>query len=478
MVGVQDPERFAMSQRERDRLAVLRGVSSGDRTRADAARLLKLSVRQVRRLLFKVKARGDGALVHGLRGKPSNRSREASLRRRVLKAYRKKYSDFGPTLACEKLADDGLSVGVETLRRWLLAEGLWERKRRRDPHRSRRPRRSGFGELVQMDASVHDWLEGRGETVVLIARIDDATGRILAKFYRHGTVEAHLDLLGVWLRKHGRPHALYTDRHSIFEPHEKGKPLADPDAKTQFGRALDELDIELIRAHSPQAKGRVERSFGTAQDRWVKELRLTKAKTCERANASLETLVPEHNRRFAKPPRVTTDCHRRLGPGHELESILSIQSERVVSNDFVVRFANRHFQLLKPIDPGQRGGRVVVEERPGGGLVIRFGTHELKYRELTRAEAREGSAPKPPEFDAPAADAGGSSGKRGSSGEPRPGRPPDARVAPLRSPIPPTAVQAIPRCRRKGQRKITPGDNPTNEWSTRNAKADISTVEK
>ena len=158
MVGVQDPERFAMSQRERDRLAVLRGVSSGDRTRADAARLLKLSVRQVRRLLFKVKARGDGALVHGLRGKPSNRSREASLRRRVLKAYRKKYSDFGPTLACEKLADDGLSVGVETLRRWLLAEGLWERKRRRDPHRTRRPRRSGFGELVQMDASIHDWL--------------------------------------------------------------------------------------------------------------------------------------------------------------------------------------------------------------------------------------------------------------------------------------------------------------------------------
>lgn len=429
MVGVQESERFAMSQRERDRLAVLRGVSSGDRTQAEAARLLKLSVRQVRRLLGKVKVQGDGALVHGLRGKPSNRRREASIRKRVLKAYRKKYADFGPTLACEKLADDGLSVGVETLRRWLLAEGLWERKRRRDPHRTRRPRRSGFGELVQMDASIHDWLEGRGETLVLITMIDDATSRLMAKFYRHGTVETHMDLLGVWLKKHGRPHALYTDRHSIFEPHEKGQPLADPDAKTQFGRALGELDIDLIRAHSPQAKGRVERSFGTAQDRWVKELRLAKAKTCEQANALLEKLVPEHNKRFSKAPAVTADCHRRLGPGHKLESILSIQSERVVSNDYVVRFENRHFQLLKPIYPGQRGGRVIVEERASGELVIRFGKHALNCRELPRGEALGGSAPKPPEFDASTADAGEKPAKRerGPEGEPRPaGIPPTA----------------------------------------------------
>jgi len=156
----------------------------------------------------------------------------------------------------------------------------------------------------------------------------------------------------------------------------------------------------------------------------VKELRLAKAKTCERANALLETLVPEHNRRFAKPPRVTTDCHRRLGPGHRLESILSIRSERVVSNDYVVRFDNRHFQLLRPIYPGQRGGRVVVEERPGGALVIRFGKHELKYRELPRGEALGGSAPNPPEFDASAADAGSAERKRGSSGEPRSGIPP------------------------------------------------------
>lgn len=220
-----------MSQRERDVLAIMRGVLSGDRSQAEAARLLKRSSRQVRRLKYKLKTQGDVALVHGLRGQPSNHRHEPSLRRQVLKAYRARYRDFGPTLASEKLAEEKLVVDAETLRRWLLAEGLWERKRRRDPHRSRRPRRSCFGELVQMDASIHDWLEGRGETLVVITMIDDATGRVLAKFYRAGTVEAHMDLLGLWLRKHGRPHALYTDRHSIFEPHEKGQPLADPRPK-------------------------------------------------------------------------------------------------------------------------------------------------------------------------------------------------------------------------------------------------------
>jgi len=165
-----------------------------------------------------------------------------------------------------------------------------------------------------------------------------------------------------------------------------GEPLADPNALTQFGRALSELDIELIRAHSPQAKGRVERSFGTAQDRWVKELRLAKAKTCEQANAVLEKLVPDHNRRFAKPPSKPTDAHRRLGPSHRLESILSIQVERVVANDYVVRWANRFYQLLPPVHPGERGGRVVIEERLDGTMSIRFGKHYLEYKEIVATQ--------------------------------------------------------------------------------------------
>ena len=403
MDEVQGPERVAMSQRERDVVRVVRSVIDGHRPQVEAARLLKRSVRQVRRLQQKLRAGGDAALVHGLRGQPSNHQRDATLRRRVLKAYRARYPDFGPTLAAEKLAAEGLVVGVETLRRWLLAEGLWTRRRHRDRHRSRRPRRSCFGELVQMDASIHDWLEGRGETVVLITMIDDATSRVMARFSPAGTVEAHMDLLERWVRAYGRPLAVYTDRHSIFEAHEQGQPLADPDAETQFGRALRELDVELIRAHSPQAKGRVERSFGTAQDRWVKELRLARAKTCERANAVLDRVVPEHNRRFARPPRGTTDCHRRVGATHRLEAILSIQAERVVSNDYVVRWANRFFQLLPPAWPGLRGGRVVIERRRDGAVMVRFGGRYLAYREIevggeekTAGEGTEGATVKRP----------------------------------------------------------------------------------
>jgi hypothetical protein len=420
MIEVQDRNRVAMSQRERDVLKVMQPVLDGKRTQAEAARLLTLSVRQVRRIQQKLEAGGDTALVHGLRGKPSNHGHEPAFRTKVLKAYKQRYHDFGPTFACEKLADAGLEVGVETLRRWLLAEGLWERRRHRDPHRSRRPRRDCFGELVQMDASIHDWLEGRGETLVLITMIDDATSRVLARFYPAGTVQTHMDLLGRWVRKYGRPLALYTDRHSIFEPHEKGQPLADPDARTQFGRALSELDIELICAHSPQAKGRVERSFNTAQDRWVKELRLADARTYDQANAVLEKLVPGHNTKFAQPARRPKDAHRCLGPSHRLESILSIQTERVVSNDYVVRLNNRFYQLLPPVYAGQRGGRVVIEERLDGTMAIRFGKHYLKYEEWTAGESVGGSAPEPPEFGASAADAGKKGTGRVTPKAPRP----------------------------------------------------------
>jgi hypothetical protein len=400
-IGALLPDRIAMSQKERDVLTIMRGVLAGERTQAQAARLLGYSARHVRRLQRKLETGGDGALVHGLRGRPSNRRRAPAFRGEVLAAYRRDYADFGPTLASEKLAERGLVVAPQTLRRWLLAEGLWQRRRRRDPHRSRRPRRSCFGELVQMDASVHDWLEGRGEELVLVSMIDDATGRVLARFYPAGTTAAHLDLLGRWLRRHGRPLALYTDRHSIFEPQDKGRPLAE--GETQFGRALRELGVELIRAHSPQAKGRVERSFGTAQDRWVKELRLAGARTGAQANAVLGRLLPAHNRRFGKAPRAAADAHRPLGPGHDLAAILSLQEARVVSNDYTVRFRNRLYQLLPPAYPGQRGGTVVVEERLDGSLAMRFGGHYLKYRDVTgelsarAAAAAEGEGPRAPE---------------------------------------------------------------------------------
>lgn len=209
---------------------------------------------------------------------------------------------------------------------------------------------------------------------------DDATNHIEARFYPAATLATHMDLLRVWLRRHGRPIALYTDRHSIFEAHDKGKAL--PNGVTQFGRALAELDIGLIRAHNPQAKGRVERSFGTAQDRWVKELRLATVTTCEGANEVLKLLLPEHNRRFGRAAQDRRDAHRALASGHRLEAILSEQEARVVSNDSVVRSRNRFYQLLKPAYPGERGGRVVIEERLDGTRAVRFRGHYLKYEEI------------------------------------------------------------------------------------------------
>src|SRR4051794_24380243 len=416
-IDVPTPDRIPMSQRERDVLKILHAVLSGERTQAEAARLLRLSTRQVRRLQRKLEATGDQAILHGLRGQPSNHRPDPSFKNSVLQAYRARYADFGPTFASEKLAEEGLAVCPQTLRRWLLAAGLWQRQRRREPHRSRRPRRACFGELVQMDASEHDWLEGRGQELVLISMIDDATSHVLARFYPSGTTEAHLDLLGRWLRKYGRPVALYTDRHSIFEPQDKGRAL--PDAETQFGRALRELGIELIRAHSPQAKGRVERGFGTAQDRWVKELRLAGARTCAEANGVLGRLLPAHNRRFRKAARQPGDAHRPLGPGHDLAAILSVQEERVVANDYTVRFRNRFYQLLPPVWPGERGGKVVVELRLDGSLAIRFGGRYLAYREVQERACPGGRCPPdPPEFSALAADAKGGEADPGSVEEP------------------------------------------------------------
>jgi transposase len=385
-----------LSPRELDILKVLAPVLEGKRSHVEAARLLDITPRHVRRLLRRLRDDGDAALSHGLRGRPSNRRADADLRRRVLQDYRDHFHDFGPTLACEKLAERGLHVGLETLRRWLIEEGLRQPRQRRDTHRRRRARRECFGELVQMDTSLHDWTEGRGEAMVLVNMIDDATSRIRAGFYAGETVEAHMDLLGQWMRLYGRPLALYTDRDSIFEYQSKGR--GDPEGLTQFGRALQELGIELILARSPQAKGRVERFFETAQDRWVKEMRLAGVDSRVGANALLQSrLIGEFNRRFTVTPASANDARRPLGREHNLAAILSVQHGRVVTNDYTVRFENRIYQVDKPIYPGLRRGRVVIELRLDGTMAIRFDDKYLKYHEINaRGEALGGSAPQGP----------------------------------------------------------------------------------
>jgi transposase len=372
--------RIEMTQRDRDTLKVMCAVLAGERTQAEAARLLHKSVRQVRRLQRRLESDGDAGVVHRLRGRPSNRQLNDGLRKQALRLYRRELPDFGPTLASEVMAERGLQVSADTLRRWLSAAGLWQPQRQRNQHRSRRPRRSCFGELVQMDASLHSWLEGRGEEMVLVAMIDDATNRVMARFYEGETVEAYFDLVGRWLAKHGRPIAFYTDHDSVFETAGQAEQTHRP---TQFGRAMLELGIELILAHSPQAKGRVERSHGTMQDRWVKLLRLAGVKTRAEANQYVEQkLLPDHNRRFDRPPASPNDAHRPLGPRHNPVAILSIQEARVVTNDYTVRFNNRLYQLHKPAHPGLRGGRVVIEQRLDGTLAIRFGSRYLGYTDL------------------------------------------------------------------------------------------------
>src|SRR5882724_1921732 len=254
-----ETERIALSQRERDRLKVVHEVKQKHLTQVAAAKRLKVTDRQVRRMLLRIRERGDGALVHGLRGQPSNRKLAARFEHKILERLRQRYADFGPTLAAEHLAKEGFLVSRETLRKWMTKAALWRpRSQRVKTVHVWRERRASFGELVMQDSSPFRWLEERGPACQLIALIDDATSRVWARFTEHDTTEENLRTLGGWLRRYGRPLAHYTDKNSIFRtnaPAPLGEQLRGEKARSHFGRALKELGIEWIAAHSPQAKG-------------------------------------------------------------------------------------------------------------------------------------------------------------------------------------------------------------------------------
>lgn len=379
-----------MSQKERDRLKLVEQVDRGRILQKEAARLMSLSVRQVRRIVKRYEQQGDAGLVHRLRGQGSNRKIPEVKRDRAMGRVRERYSDFGPTLAAEYLEkESGLSISRETLRRWMIEEGLWKSRRRREPKRQRRPRRACFGELVQMDTSLHDWFEGRGEQAVLIAMIDDATSRVFARFFPTDSTETNLRLIGDYIRHHGRPRAIYADKASHFRINLKRDGETRP-GQTQIGRALSELDVEYIPAHSPQAKGRVERLFGTLQDRLIKALRLQDIATIEAANEFLQKpFLPEFNRRFTVPAARSLDVHRPV-KGFSLAAILCPHERRVVANDFTVRFENQSYQILKEeIRPGLRRARVRVEKRLNGPMKIRWKDHYLHYRRIEQTDESE-----------------------------------------------------------------------------------------
>ncbi len=371
-------ERIELSQRERDRLKVLHESAQGHRTQVEAARQLRLSDRQVRRLLGRVQAEGDRGILHRLRGKPSNRKIPADRQQRILARVRKRYADFGPTLAGEHLEKDGLAVSRETLRKWMTAAELWHpRCRKVGTTHVWRERRAAFGEMVIWDSSPYAWLEDHGPTLQLILMLDDATSRIWGRFAEHDSTEENFRVLEGWLRRYGRPLAYYTDKDSLFtinRPAEREEELAGQKPLTQIGRALRELGIEAILAHSPQAKGRIENAFGTLQDRLVKEMRLAGVDTIERANRFLEIrFLSEWEEHFAVRPRQPTDAHRRLEQEQRLEQILSIRVRRTVAQDHTVKWKGVRWGLdREDVCAGLRGARAEVERRLDGSHWLRF----------------------------------------------------------------------------------------------------------
>ena len=368
-----------MSQRERDRLKVLHEVEKGQLRQKQAAAQLGLTDRWVRKLLGRVRAEGDRGVVHRSRGQPSNRKLPEAWRARAVGRVQAAYRDFGPTLAAEYLAErDGMEVSKETLRQWLMAAGIWKaRPRRVKAVHTWRPRRACRGELVQWDTSEHAWLEGRGQAPYLIIMIDDATNRLLARFVPHDSTEENLRMLKIYLQRWGRPLAFYTDKAGLFRVNRPANPdeqLAGQEPLTQIGRALGELGIEWIPAHSPQAKGRVERCFGTLQDRLVKGLRLAGAGTLEQANAYLEQeFLPAWEGRFTVAPANPTDAHRPLGREHDLAASLSVVEARVVTNDYTLRYQGKIYQIARAdLGGGLRGAKVRVEKRLDGTVAVRF----------------------------------------------------------------------------------------------------------
>ena len=377
--------RTALSKRELQRGGVLARVKAGGLRLRDGAVLMRVSYRQAKRLWKRYQAGGVARLKHGNAGRRSNRARPAKQRQKILQKVEEKYAGFGPTLAAEHLGmEDRLPVHPETLRRWMLTAGLWKKARQRKAHRRRRERRAHFGELVQMDGSFHDWYQGRAGKACLMNMVDDATSTVEAHLGEQETIWAAVGVLRQWIEKYGVPLALYTDWKNVYvrEPTEKEQ-LHGKVPVTQFGRMCRKLDIRIIAANSPQAKGRVERGNGTHQDRLIKKMGRKKIRTHEAGNRFLqEEYLAQHNTRFAREPAEPQDYHRKPPAARELEQVFCLETERSISNDWVVRYENRYFQLERTSDYPPRQAKVTVCEWEDGRTEIRYKGKARPHREI------------------------------------------------------------------------------------------------
>jgi len=379
-----------MSMRDLKRLKVVHDVIGKHITQRVAAEMICLSERQLRRLVRGVREEGDSSIVHKARGKPSNRRMSEKLKKRVMKLYKKKYRGFGPTLASEKLLEvDKIALSEETLRKWLMEVGLWKKKRKRSPHRRWRQRKECFGEMVQMDGSRHDWLEGRGPELTLMGYIDDATNTVFGRFYDYeGTMPA-MDSFKRYVRKYGLPQSVYLDRHTTYKSPKKLTPEEElkgqSKSMSQFERALEELGVEMIYAYSAQAKGRIERLFGVLQDRLIKEMRLQGVKTKEEANNFLKKYLPRYNKKFGVVAAHEADVHVKLPRHYKLDKYLCMKTNRTVRNDNTVSFNGKLYQ----VENKTRAKKVTVEEKLNGSMHILSDDVDLKFKEITERPKKQ-----------------------------------------------------------------------------------------
>jgi transposase len=374
-----------MSGRERERLKIFARVKRSELTQKEAAALCQLDYRYLRRLYQRYCKEGDGGLVHQGRGRPSNRAKKAEFKATVLARYQERYPDFGPTLAAEKLALEGHLIDHETLRGWLMKAGLWQKRRKRAQHRSWRERRAHFGELVQLDGSHHKWFEERAAKCCLMNMVDDAQGTTLSWLAEEETIFAAMSLLWGWIELYGIPQSLYTDKKNVYVVDEKTRERAADSGEevfTQFGRACQHLGIKIITAHSPEAKGRVERNHGTYQDRLVKEFRLLEINGIATGNELLHNdYCAQLNQKFAVAPRSEVDFHRSA-KGYDLASIFCIEEERSLSADWIVRFENQFYQLQPTRKAQVAKGKVRVRRYLNGQLHFSYADRDLAYTVL------------------------------------------------------------------------------------------------
>ncbi|MDP3981112.1 MAG: ISNCY family transposase [Chlamydiota bacterium] len=377
-----------MSKKEVRRIGLIHKVIERTIKQEEGGRLLGLTSRQIRRIIKRVKREGDLGIVHRSRGRESNRRISKKIRKKVINLYKTKYWDFGPTLASEKIEElDGIKLSDETLRLWLVKEGIWDKRRKSRVHRQWRERRACFGEMIQIDGSHHNWLEERGPKLVLMGYIDDATGEAFGRFYDYeGTIPA-LDSFIKYVKLNGIPQTVYVDCHSTYKANKKNI-WENERTFSQFEKALGRLQVQVIHAGSPQAKGRIERLFRTFQDRLIKEMRLAGVRTKEEANVFLEGYLPRFNERFEKQPKSKEDLHREVPLGMDLKSELSIQESRVLRNDNTIQYEGEYYQIKKGWM--RRPKVLTVELHVDRSLHIRDGGCVLKYFQIEKPANKEG----------------------------------------------------------------------------------------